>query len=309
MTLFENYHHASILVLGGTGFIGYHLIQRLASLGADITSLGLSVENDISVDVCEHGKIKLALKSKKFNYVFNLSGYIDHSYFLRGGSKIISTHYYALINFLESLDLSKLKSFIQIGSSDEYGSALAPQSESMREAPISPYSAGKVAATHFIQMLSKTENFPGIILRLFLVYGPRQRVKRFLPTLIISCLNGLTFPVSEGNQLRDFCYIDDVVNAMLLAGLSKQAFGEVINIASGLPIKIADVIAKVQVMIGKGHPKFSEIPYRVGENMSLYADINKARKLLNWSPKIKFDEGLKKTIDWYKSRQLAEVFS
>ena len=126
----------------------------------------------------------------------------------------------------------------------------------MRESPISPYSAAKVSATHLIQMLSNTEGFPGVVLRFFLVYGPGQNAQRFIPQIINGCLDDKTFPTSAGEQLRDFCYIDDVVEAMLLAAQSQAAQGHVINIASGQPTCIRDVIETIQAKVGRGQPLF-----------------------------------------------------
>ena len=126
-------------------------------------------------------------------------------------------HFTALQNLLEVIPRGKLKRFVQIGSSDEYGNASAPQHETLREQPISPYSLAKVASTHFLQMLHLTENFPAVTLRLFLTYGPGQDTGRFLPQIIRGCLADLTFPTSAGKQLRDFCYLDDTVRAILQA--------------------------------------------------------------------------------------------
>ena len=128
---------------------------------------------------------------------------------------MIDAHFRGLQNILEVLPRSRLKRFVQIGSSDEYGDAAAPQHEKLREAPISPYSLAKVACTHFLQMLHRTENFPGVTLRLFLTYGPGQDSKRFLPQIIRGCLDDRAFPASEGEQIRDFCNVHDTVLADL----------------------------------------------------------------------------------------------
>ena len=189
---------------------------------------------------------------------------------------------------------------MQIGSSDEYGNAPSPQNETMRENPISPYSHAKVAASHFIQMLYRTEGFPGVVLRFFLVYGPGQDDKRFLPQIIKGCLSNTEFKTSEGKQLRDFCYIDDAVNAIVKVAITQEAMGQVVNIASGTPVTIREVIEKVMTFTGGGKPLWGAHKYRKGENMELYADITLARHLLNWVPQTSLDNGLIKTIECYK---------
>ena len=179
-----------------------------------------------------------------------------------GGREHIEEHFTAIQKFNFRFVLDKIYRFIQIGSSDEYGDAPAPQNEDLREAPISPYSLGKVAATHFLQMLNRTESFPVVILRLFLTYGPGQDQYRFLPQIIRGCLNDVKFPTSSGEQLRDFCFIEDIIKAIFLALEKEKAIGEVMNIASGEPISIYDMINNVKKLIGKGEPSFGEIPYR-----------------------------------------------
>ena len=188
---------------------------------------------------------------------------------------------------------------INLGSSDEYGDNLSPQVETFKDKPFTPYSFAKSASSLFLEMLYKNESFPCCTLRIFLTYGPHQDVNRFIPQIIIGCLKNESFPVSKGEQLRDFCFIDDVVEAIFLVFASSKSSGEIINIASGKPVSVRDVVEKIQNITKGGYPKFGEIEYRSNENMSLYADINKAKKFLNWNPKYSLEEGLKFTIDWF----------
>ena len=150
-------------------------------------------------------------------------------------------------------------------------------------------------------MLHRTENLPVIVLRLFLVYGEGQSEERFIPQVIKGCLENKTFPVSEGTQIRDFCYVDDVIDGIIASLQSKEALGNIINIASGKPVEVKSVINTVLKLVGGGKPQFGLIPFRKDENMSLYADINKAKKLLDWQPKVNISEGLSRTIKFYKS--------
>jgi len=295
------------LILGGHGFIGRHLTDALLQQGAEVTVIGTRVVKKseeggcryIQADITELSTLD-AISSVAYHFVFNLSGYIDHLPYFSGGRKLIDNHYTGLLNVLDCLNLSELIRFIQIGSSDEYGSQAAPQHETMREAPISPYSCAKASATHLIQMLSHTEGFPGIVLRFFLVYGPGQNDQRFIPQIIKGCLDDNTFPTSAGDQLRDFCYVTDVVEAMLLAAQSQKTQGHVINIASGQPVSIRDVIETIQEKVGQGQPRFGQYPYRKGENMALYADVTKAKQLLGWAPKVDFDDGITRCIEHMK---------
>jgi nucleoside-diphosphate-sugar epimerase len=148
--------------------------------------------------------------------------------------------------------------------------------------------------------LYKTENFPGIILRPFLVYGPGQGLERFIPQIIKGCLKNEKFLASNGEQLRDLCYIDDFIEAIfiVLNYSDSQIYGEVINIASGKPVAIKKVVEMIVEILGSGEPQFGKIPYRNGENMALYADTKKAKKLLKWEASVSLQKGLMKTIDW-----------
>ena len=297
-----------ILILGGNGFIGIHLIRKLRDIGYECFSLSLNKVdkknkedkiNYLNADVSDFSELTEVLWQKKYDYVVNLSGYVDHSSLSSGGLSVLNTHFGGLLNLLRIIDLDYVKKIIQIGSSDEYGNINSPQNEAMREEPISPYSLGKLACTKLLRMLHVTEKLPVVILRLFLVYGEGQSFNRFLPQIIKGCLKNESFPTSEGNQIRDFCYVSDIVDGIVATIKSEQVNGHILNLASGKPIKIKSVIKKVVDIVGSGNPRFGEIKYRSKENLSLYADINKAQKLISWKPKIDFDLGLQKTIDYY----------
>lgn len=301
-----------ILILGGSGFIGSHLTKKCRDLGLDCYSISIKKNKFVrnfenvnyhNIDLRNYESTKELISNKDFNYIVNLSGYIDHRPFFNGGLEVFNNHFYSLINVLRCVKLESIKKVIHIGSSDEYGNVTSPQSEYLRESPISGYSLAKLSCTNLLQMLHRTENLPSIVLRLFLVYGEGQSEERFIPQLIKGCLGNKTFPVSSGNQIRDFCHIDDVVDGIIAALNSKEALGNIINIASGKPVKVKSVINKVIKLVGGGRPQFGLIPFRKDENMSLYADIKKAKELLDWQPKINMTDGLTRTIKFYKFQQ------
>ena len=297
-----------ILVIGGNGFIGIHLIRKLRDIGFECFSLSLNKldknnkEDEIHylyADISDFSELTKVIGQNKYDYVVNLSGYVDHRNLLNGGLSVFNTHFGGLLNLLRIIDLDYVKKIVQIGSSDEYGNVKSPQNEEMREEPISPYSLGKLTCTNLLRMLHNSEKLPIVILRLFLVYGEGQGFNRFLPQIIKGCLKNESFPTSEGNQIRDFCYVSDIVDGIIATIKSEQVNGHILNLASGKPIKIKNVISKVVDIVGSGTPIFGEIKYRSKENLSLYADISKAQKLISWEPKIDLDFGLEKTIDYY----------
>lgn len=296
---------ARLLVVGGGGFIGSHIVHHAVALGWSVTALTFSPAvrfppsvRTVVADISGREALAQALKDTSFEYVVNCGGYVNHTLFFGGGRPVLDAHFSGVVNLVEVLDRSVLRAFVNIGSSDEYGNAPAPQAETQREAPISPYSLGKSAATHFLQMLYRAEAFPATTLRFFLTYGPGQSGSRFLPQIIRGCLEGRAFPSSEGRQLRDFCYIQDAIEAVFSTLLSQRAKGEVLNIASGQPVSIRYVVEMVQRLIGQGEPQFGKIAYRPGENMALYASIAKAKDVLGWEPVTTLEAGLQETIEW-----------
>ena len=299
-----------VIVIGGTGFIGSHAVKEAVGRGFSVLVISKNTPSLSSrIKSVEYISLNVTIKKDLFNhinkrnihYVINLGGYIDHANYSNGVSEVYDVHFNGVRNLVDCLDKSKIKGFVQIGSSDEYGNNSAPQIETQREAPISPYSCAKVTSTHFLQTLYRTEMFPAVILRPFLVYGPGQSEERFIPQIIKGCTNRQEFPVSKGEQLRDFCFIDDFIQAVFSALDNHSAHGEVINIASGKPISIKKMINTIVDIIGSGEPQFAQVAYRNGENMALYGDTTKAKEILGWKTSVSLRQGLLKTIKWVKN--------
>jgi len=301
---------ATVLVVGGTGFLGRHLVTRCRQLGADVTVLGRKTDAGdrtagTQVRQCDlraGDSVAGAIRGESFDYVFNLGGYIDHTPYFAGGRQVIEQHLVGLMNLIDALDREKLQGFVQVGSSDEYGDQPAPQAGSSDSAPISPYAFAKRCGTDLIRSLARHEGFPGVAVRLFLVYGPGQDTERLLPQVIRACLRDEVLQVSPGEQQRDFCFVEDVVEGLIVAGVSPAARGSSVNIASGEPVRIRDVVERVARLTGGGQPDFGARPYRRDESMALFADISSTIDLLGWRPTTPLDVGLATTIAAYRAR-------
>ena len=296
---------SKVLIVGGSGFIGQNVIKRCLALNWDVYSLNLQFHNlnskyknivEIVCDVRNLEDLKNALSKYEFIYVINCLGYVDHSNLNSGGLNVIHTHFIGTVNLISVLNKGCLRKFINIGSSDEYGYSIAPQVETMNESPFSCYSFSKTCISNFLKMMYVSESFPSIILRIFLTYGPDQNDDRFLPQIINGCLSDSEFPVSEGNQIRDFCFISDIVDAIIISLESDVNNAEIFNIASGEPIKIKNIVLLIKEITSKGNPIFGAIPYRNNEVMELYANIDKAKHILKWFPKVNLYDGLTLTI-------------
>lgn len=301
----------SLLVIGGSGFLGKNLIQA-AHKHYDITCISHSSNNIessllsqpvVTLDCSNHQHLSDAILDRDFEYVVNFCGYVNHSSLLSGGRDVIIQHFNSTLNLVSCISRRKLKRFVQIGSSDEYGGdAKPPQSESLRESPCTPYSLSKTASTHLLQMLHRSEGFPAVIIRPFLIYGPGQSTSRLIPYAIENCLNKRTFSISTGTQLRDFCFISDFTSAILSTFKAPKVLGEVINIGSGKPVTVRHVVDSIAHKIGSGSPTYGELSMRKSESHSLYPSILKATQLLEWRPIVSLDSGLDQTIKSFRQR-------
>ncbi len=146
--------------------------------------------------------------------------------------------------------------------------------------------------------MKKKKNFPVTILRLYQVYGPKQDVNRIIPITITNALSNKKFDCSSGNQFKDFLYIDDLID-ILIKILKKRNTASIINVGSGKPIKVKKLILNICELVGGGYPKFGVIPLRKDEINKLYPNLSILRKTSNWRPKIRLNDGLKKTIRYF----------
>ena len=305
-------NNSKILVAGGTGFIGSNLIAELVSRGNEVISISKRKKNNlrkiknvtyIFYDLNNPIKKENFFCLSNIDYFINCSAYVNHTSFEDGGGEVFLDHLRSVYSLTTlAIDL-KVKAFIQIGSSDEYGRNISPIKEIYREAPLSPYALGKLTSTHYLQQCYRKGILNTVIIRPFLVYGENQKKDRFLPFLIENCLKNKVFKVSKGEQIRDYLYVKDFNRALIKALTNSKSYGEVINIASGKPISIKEVILTVKEIIGKGNPIIGGINYRDGESMELYANISKAKKILDWEPKYKFKKTLKEVIKWYQENE------
>lgn len=294
-----------ILITGATGFIGYHLAKYCLKLNWSVTSISTKKPiktrklKNVEYLICDlYNKNKLNKKlSLDFDYVVNLAGYVDHS----NRDRIIKSHYIGCKNLSTILLKTKIKKFIQVGSCIEYGKIRSPQLENKnnKQRTFSAYGEAKLKSTKFLLNLSKKFNFPVTILRLYLVYGPYQDANRVVPITILNAIKNKKFDCSNGLQLRDFTYIEDVIEAIIKTLKNRQSTGQIINIGQGKPVSIKRVINKICELLNSGKPQFGKIDLRKDEIMKLYPNILKAKKILNWKPRISLENGLKKTIKFF----------
>ena len=298
----------NILIIGGTGFIGYHLAKRSIKKGWQVTSIStnppkkirkLSNVKYIISDITKKNSLKNKIK-KNYNYVVNLGGYVDHS----NKKKTYESHYLGCKNLTEILLKRPPIAFVQMGSGGEYGKIKSPHKEFYNCKPSSVYYRAKYLSTQHLIKLFQRRNFPVTILRLYQTYGPYQDLNRFIPIIVKSCIENKKFPCSEGRQFRDFLYIDDVISAIIKSLIDRKANGNIINIGTGKPRNLRKIINYIKLLTKGGYPQFGKIKLRKDEVIKVYPSISKAKKKLKWKPKTKFTKGIKKTIEFYEKKKI-----
>jgi len=293
----------NILIIGGTGFIGYHLIKKSLKNYYNVTSISsrkpskLRFLKKVKYIICDIRNLE-QLKKKidyDFDYVVNLGGYVDHS----KKKETYTSHYYGCKNLAKIFLAKSISSFVQVGSGLEYGNLKTPHKEDQKGFPKSTYALAKYKATKYLIDLYKTHKTPISIIRLYQAYGPEQEFNRLIPSAIKRCLQNKKFPCTKGLQKRDFLYIDDFINLIFKILKSKKSHGQIINAGSGKPIQVGKLIHYIKKISKGGKPEYGKIKMRKDEPLNMYPSIKKAQRLFNWKPKFSIQKGLKKTIKFY----------
>lgn len=301
----------NLLIVGGTGFIGRHLVLRCLKKKWNVTSISLNKKknkvkkinkvNYLYFDIGNYKNILTKLKNIKYDAIVNLGGHINH----KEKNKTYNSHYRGFKNLFKFAKIHKIKKIIQIGSSVEYGFVKSPVGEDTqinKNKLKSVYGLSKYMATELLTNSKSSNDQTYYILRPFLIYGPGQDNSRLIPFVINQCLKGNKFPCSSGNQYRDFLYVTDFIDLIIkcLLNKNKEANNKIINAASGKPIKVKNIINFIQKKIKKGKPDFGKLKLRKDEPKKLYAKNDLAKKLFNWKQKVNLNKGIGLTINFYK---------
>lgn len=298
-----------LLVIGGTGFLGSHVCReaikknyRVISVSTKKTKFNLIKKvKYIKCDISNSTKIKRKLNFE-VDYIINFGGYVDHS----DKNKTYQSHFKGCKNLIDFYQKKKIKKFIQIGSSLEYGKTKSPHKEKIMTKKVillkSIYAKSKLLSTNYCINAFKKKSFPVTVLRPYLVYGPGQKINRLIPFIISKSLTNKKFPCSSGVQLRNFLFVEDFVKAIFKTLTKKNVNGEIINIGSNNNLKVKKVILMIKNYLNSGKPMFGKIKLRKDESIKYYPSIKKAKNLINWKPLIQFEKGLIQTIKYYKEK-------
>ena len=310
-----------IVVAGGAGFIGSHLCAKLMeynpakliivddfSLGAERNIEKLTTIENVSVhhlDASDYERMLKLYEKENVDITFNLA-VIPLPASLTNPKETIDANVLITSTLCELLRQGKYETLMHTSSSEAYGTSIyehKPMDENHPTFPITPYAASKLAGDHIALSYHKTFGLDVAVVRPFNTYGPRQNEKSYagvIPITINRILNGRP-PIihGDGQQTRDFSYVEDIVGAIPRAYETSLTRGRVINLAAGKETSIYDLIHMIMDLMDYSGPVINE-PSRPGDVRRHFGDISLARRLIDYAPKTGYREGLRKTIEWYR---------
>jgi len=300
------------LVTGCAGFIGSHLVDRL--LSEDNEVVGIDCFTDYYPEEQKLENLSHALNHERFTLIkrdiveMDTFPHVDYVFHMAaqpgvraswGANFTIYTknNVEATQRLLEFYHSKKLNGFIYSSSSSVYGDAELPMKEDVRPSPVSPYGVTKLAAENLCYLYWKNYAVPTVSLRYFSVYGPRQRPDMAINRFVHAMLKEREILVfGDGEQLRDFTFVNDVIDALILAAQSGIR-GDVLNIGGGHTISVNALIRSVESLVGK-KACVRHVEQQKGDARDTLADTTKAKRLLSWKPKTDLESGLKTYIAW-----------
>jgi UDP-N-acetylglucosamine/UDP-N-acetylgalactosamine 4-epimerase len=311
---------SKFLVTGGAGFIGSHVVERLVADGHDVTVLDdFSTGRAENIGHLEGRQLRVLngdiRERKTVEKAINGMHYVIHLAALPSVSRSVEDPVLSnsvnvdgtLTLLLAARGAKTVKRVVYASSSAAYGDTpTLPKIEAMAPQPMSPYAAGKLAGEHYCRVFHANYGLETVCLRYFNVFGPRQDpeseyaavVPKFVTTLLEKKRPTI---YGDGKQTRDFTYVENVVDANLMACTAPKAPGEVVNIACGDRVTISGLAFMIGEIVGYTcEPKLK--PARAGDVRHSLADISKAQEVLGYRVRVNLQEGLERTVEWYRGR-------
>ncbi len=300
-----------VALTGGTGFVGANLARRLLLDGHEVHLLIrqghaewriAEIRNSARLHVLDFSNpedVFKTLKGIRPDWIFHLAAYGAYSSQAEL-SQMVQTNVIGTMNLVNACLAIGFEAFVNTGSSSEYGFKNHAPSETECLEPNSHYAVTKASATLFCSYTARSQNVHIPTLRLYSVYGPYEEPTRLIPTLIRYGLEGKLPPLVNPNIARDYVYIDDVIQAFLLAAKCPDSdAGAAYNVGTGIQTSLAEVVSTVRRFLNiKAEPEWGSMPARIWDTNSWVCDKRKIERVLGWKPRVSLEGGLLQTIEW-----------
>jgi len=308
-----------ILITGGAGFIGQNLSIHCRNNNVDFAVVDRSKENvsdltkifgtDKDIFCCDTSDVLEWIEGGRFDIVIHLAAVPRVPYSIEHPVETTEENIVKVVELLEACVKGKVKRFVFASSSSVYGDAkMFPVVEELPLHPISPYALQKKTAEDFCGLYSNLYDLDTVCLRFFTVFGPLQTGDNAYATVICAWLDAVKNNnelklFGDGHQSRDFCYIDNVVDAIMKSAYYEKEFrGESFNVSCGDTTSCLQILDWFVKRYDLDKSRYSHYPVRLGDVKCTYGSIDKIKKVLDYSPEIDIWKGLEKTAEWYESQ-------
>lgn len=300
--------------------MGSHLLRRLATSGAEVAALVRAEANLQRLgghasgvrlmrgDLQKPCSFSRELNAFKPDYVFHLAAY-GASYSQREMGPAVNINVLGMVNLLRALKKTTCQKIINIGSGLEYGSVEGEITEGLPPSPVCIYGSTKAAATLVAHQLARQYGMGIVTLRPFAVFGEGEDRTKFFCHVILSLLEGKDVALTGCEQYRDFCYVENIIDGIIAAAENELLQNEILNIASGRSHPLKHYVELIfKHCPGSSRPLYGAIPYRPDEIWQQRPSIDKIKSLLAWEPRVSLEEGINKTVNWYRERGPRDPF-
>lgn len=313
----------SFLLTGATGFIGSNLVRELVRKGEHVSIIVRDknknnwrlkdIESKLDIYECNllSESLKYLINKIRPDFIFHLAAYgippeEDNAY------EMIDVNLKGTINLIDAVKKIPFKLFVNTGSCMEYGIKKNPMKEKDVLEPIFDYAITKAAATLYCRKEGVRSNLPIVNFRLFTPYGYFEELYRLIPTVVKNAIENKPIKVSTPKTVRDFIFIEDLVDAYLQVTKMPLPNGEIFNIGTGKQNSIGEIVQLcLEISQSKSKVLWGAMPMqkRYIEPDRFEADMSKTKKILNWQPKTTIEEGLKKTVEWFKKNKGLSIYN
>lgn len=322
----KDFEGAEVLVTGGLGFIGSNLCIELVKRGAHVTIVDnmlprqgsnlfniREIEDKVKVNISDvRNQLSMNHLVKGKDYIFHLAGQVNHVDSMRNPLQDLDINCVGTLVLLEALrEHNRNGRVIFAGTRGEYGSSVKlPVDENHPTNPKGIYAVTNLTAEKMILVYDDIFGIHGACLRITNTYGPRHQMMHdeygVFNWFIRKAIDNEEIPVfGDGRILRDFLYVDDLVSCMLMTALTDEAYGEVFNVGTGIPVSFLELARKIVEIAGTGkvaHTEFTQERKEV-EPGDYYADVTKIKGIVKWVPQTSLTEGIEKTISFYRKNK------